>query len=361
MTARPGFQLHHLTRKAPHDAPTVAASIAQLLLDMTCQGDPDRMKALCRAEGIDPALLADPDGRLPRADVDRLAQHLTRQASDPRLGFQALALSHPSVFQVVGFAMMGCPSLLEAMRCLARYTPILDESAQARVTREGDAYRLVVDSAAHPPPLVLDAGLAALLGFCLFITGGQPLLVREAAFAYPEPADLSAHRALLGPARLRFGTRSAELLMDAAQLERPLTGAARALQALHRQIAALQLDAVRHGRLLGNQVRQHIAEQLDGSAPTLQSVAHAMHRSPRSLQRALSMEGSSFKTLLDDTRRGLAHLYLHHSQRPLKEISYQLGFRELSSFYRACTRWFGQTPLHYRHAQGKPAAVKAVR
>ena len=350
--------LPHLDQ--PPGAPMVAASTAQLLLNMALEGDPARETELCQTVGIDPAVLTHPDGRLPRASVDLLAERLAALTGDPHLGFRALQRSHPSVFQVVGYAMLGCTSLLEAMRCLARCLPILDDSLRASVARESGGYRLLVDSQAPPPPpLLLDTGLAALMGFCRFMAGGQPLRLHEISFPYPAPADLSAHRALLGSARLHFDAPKVSILLDAAQLERRLTGASPALQTLQRHAVRLQLDAARRGRLLSSQVHQHIVEQLDGRAPTLHSIAQAMGRSARSLQRELSMEGTAFTTLLDDSRRSLAHLYLQHSQVPLKELSYQLGFGELSSFYRACMRWFGQTPLSYRRAA--TAAAPAAR
>lgn len=93
----------------------VAAPTAQLLLSMALEGDPARVAELCQAVGIDPAVLTHPDGRLPRASVDHLAERLTALTGDPRLGFRALQRSHPSVFQVVGYAMLGCTSLLDAM------------------------------------------------------------------------------------------------------------------------------------------------------------------------------------------------------------------------------------------------------
>jgi AraC-like DNA-binding protein len=305
-------------------------------------------------------VLADPQGRLPGEVVERLATRLGRESGNPRLGFQALERSHPNVFQTVGFAMMSCSCLLDALQCLARCTPVLNDGLTARVEHEAAGYRFVLQGAL-PPPLLHDTGLAALLGFCRFMTGGEPLRVLEACIPDPPPAKLDAHRALLGTARLRFDEPQIALLLDATQLERPLVGATVALQALHRQLANLQLDAVRHNRLTSHEVRQHIAQQLDGRAPTLRTVAETMGRSPRSLQRALSQEGSSFTALLDDTRRGLAHLYLHHSQLPLKELAFQLGFGELSSFYRACMRWFGQTPRGYRRSAATEAGAAAGR
>lgn len=339
-------------------AATVAASLGRLLLEMAYDGDAQRIAAVSRAEGIDPANLSRPDGRLLLQDVERLVARVAADVPDPQLGFRAYERSHPGVFQTVGFAMMGCSSLLEAMRCLARHLPILSDRNCAHVVREAAGYRLCFERAPVVSPLLSEMALAALLGFCRFMTGGEPLRVIEIGFDYPAPADLSAYRALLGNARMHFGEPEVGMLMDAEQLERPLAGASAAVQRLQQELARLQLDAVRHRRLISIQVRQYIAENLEGRAPALETVAAALGRSSRSLQRELAMEGSTFSVLLDDTRRGLAQLYLQHSQVPLKVLAFQLGFGEASSFHRACMRWFGQTPLACRN--GAAAAERSA-
>ncbi|PMV22754.1 MULTISPECIES: helix-turn-helix domain-containing protein [unclassified Pseudomonas] len=74
-------------------------------------------------------------------------------------------------------------------------------------------------------------------------------------------------------------------------------------------------------------------------------------RSARSLQNALEKEGTNFTHLQDDCRRLLARALLLHSSRSLKYIALTVGFRELSSFHKACLRWFGASPGQYREAK----------
>ena len=73
-----------------------------------------------------------------------------------------------------------------------------------------------------------------------------------------------------------------------------------------------------------------------------------LFRSQRTLQRRLQEEGTSFQTLLDDTRRELAEQYLAQPGMSLLEIAYLLGFADPSNFFRAFRRWFDATPGEYR-------------
>jgi AraC-like DNA-binding protein len=87
-----------------------------------------------------------------------------------------------------------------------------------------------------------------------------------------------------------------------------------------------------------------LAVMLPKGPPHREDVAVRLMMSERTLQRRLAEEGTSFTTLVDDTRRELARQSLSCGELSLKMLSFQLGFSEPSAFYRACKRWFGMTP-----------------
>jgi AraC-like DNA-binding protein len=73
--------------------------------------------------------------------------------------------------------------------------------------------------------------------------------------------------------------------------------------------------------------------------------------SPRNLHRRLTNEGTSFKALLLETRQELARQYINDSTKTLTEISFLLGFSEVSSFSRAYRRWTGRSPSKARSVE----------
>ena len=91
-------------------------------------------------------------------------------------------------------------------------------------------------------------------------------------------------------------------------------------------------------------VQDILATLLPKGPPHRDAVAARLMMSERTLQRRLAEEGTSFSTLVDDTRRELARQALEAGELSLKMLSFQLGFSEPSAFYRACKRWFGMTP-----------------
>lgn len=72
----------------------------------------------------------------------------------------------------------------------------------------------------------------------------------------------------------------------------------------------------------------------------------AMH--PRSLQRKLHEEGTSFELIKDQLRQQLLLQYLVDSQASMSQIASVLGFSEQSALSRACKNWFGMTPRQLR-------------
>jgi AraC-like DNA-binding protein len=71
----------------------------------------------------------------------------------------------------------------------------------------------------------------------------------------------------------------------------------------------------------------------------------------RQLQRHLQAEGTSFQTLVDNTRKELALRHLQNPETPIHDIAFLLGFSEPSAFQRAFKRWTGETPRTYRKTQ----------
>ena len=69
--------------------------------------------------------------------------------------------------------------------------------------------------------------------------------------------------------------------------------------------------------------------------------------SPRTLQRRLGAEGTTFDVLLDGVRSSRA-LALIDTGAALSEVAFALGYSEPSAFHRAFRRWTSTTPRKWR-------------
>ncbi len=76
--------------------------------------------------------------------------------------------------------------------------------------------------------------------------------------------------------------------------------------------------------------------------------AHFIQDQGMAVHRRLQQEGTTFRVILNEVRSELADQYIQDSSLNLNEISYLLGFSEMSSFSRAFKRWTGDPPSFYR-------------
>jgi AraC-like DNA-binding protein len=101
-------------------------------------------------------------------------------------------------------------------------------------------------------------------------------------------------------------------------------------------------------KLMRDRILNYLTVNAYLGVATLEEVAFNFNISSRTLQRKLHEEGSSFQELADSIRKSIALDYLQAGNYPVKEISYILGYNELSAFTRAFKRWTGCTPMDYR-------------
>ncbi len=85
-----------------------------------------------------------------------------------------------------------------------------------------------------------------------------------------------------------------------------------------------------------------------GPSPGLEEVAARLNISRRTLIRRLKREGTSYRQILDEVHRSLAHEYLVSTRWAVAEVGYRLGYQDAANFGRAFRRWYGVSPGEYR-------------
>ena len=101
---------------------------------------------------------------------------------------------------------------------------------------------------------------------------------------------------------------------------------------------------------VAERVRATLLETLPAGDPTITAVTHRLATSPRTLQRQLNAEGTTFQAVLATTREDLARHYLHLGDLSTPDIAYLLAYDDTNSFYRAFKTWTGTTPDALRTA-----------
>jgi AraC-like DNA-binding protein len=180
------------------------------------------------------------------------------------------------------------------------------------------------------------------------------------AFEFNAPPSKVEHlRVFACP--VRFRQPSNEFTLSRATWDAPGRASSSELLRTLEAHADRLIAGLRTERALAADVARLVAEELQGGTLTLASIARRMAMSPRTLQRRLELEHTTFADVLDQTRRHFADAYLREPNLALTEIAYLLGFSEPSAFTRAFQRWYGVPPSTYRGVTLRGSNVRESR
>jgi len=322
---------------------SVAALIADAIEHYGLDSDP-----IVREAGIDPKGPYSPNDRLPVKPLQRLWRLAALYTGDPCFGLTYAAFIQPAALHGLGLAWAASDNLANGLHRLVRYQRIISTSLDIRVIQDPGCYQVIFHTrlpGRRMEPVSVDATLAAFLRMCRIIAGPD-IRPTEVLLDHVSPECTDRFHAFFA-CPVEFGARDNRILFSRKMLEHPLSTAH---PGLARANDAMVIDYLRHfdRSNLSTQVRARIIENLPDGMPTQASVARSLNLSLRNLQRKLHTEGTSFKALMEETRKELALQYLRGSNRPILEIAFLLGFSETSNFSRAFRRWVGISPKAYR-------------
>jgi AraC-like DNA-binding protein len=304
--------------------------------------------ALFHESGLEMRALTDPDSRFPTERVSLLWQLAAARSGNPAIGLANSIIVKPASFDVVAYTMMSSPHLLGVLERLSRYVAIVSDAANLVVDEDEEGYRMILElfGGGQPVPRQrFEFDLMTILSFCRWVTNRDlcPLAVE---LRFSPPADLQPYQEAF-KCPLRFNASANALLFARADVISSLPTAHPLLAEVHERLASEHLQRLDHAQM-SSRVRGAMIRHLSHGEPRRAEIASALKMSGRTLQRHLEGEGTTFERLLDDTRRELAQQYLGQTDVSLADATYLLGFRSQSSFFRACKRWFGTSPRHYR-------------
>lgn len=251
----------------------------------------------------------------------------------------------------VALAAQNCETVGDAIACFQRFMHTHNEGLEMRVRTLGRGTVLISQVMLlrrAPPHTQLDERNVAMVADGLRLLGGNACRPQRALLTHDARLPLARYRTAFG-CPVEFGQDCAGLEVSAADLRRPIRGQNPRL----RRVATEFLERLGAGSAaaLRRRVRDAVKPLLGSGRGDNGSVAHALHLHPRTLQRRLADEGTSFDAIRDDVRREMAEHYLTSSALPLSQISALLGYGEQSALTRSCRRWFGRPPLAMRKAR----------
>ncbi|WP_235687725.1 AraC family transcriptional regulator, partial [Mycobacterium tuberculosis] len=236
---------------------------------------------------------------------------------------------------------------------MAAYSPVI----AIRITplagqRSFIALEFLLDEpASYPQTMELALGVA--LGVIRLLLGADyaPLAVHLPH----DPLTPEAFYLQYFGCRPYFAERVGGFTMRTADLSRPLNRD----DVAHRVVVDYLSSITPLGEGIVESVRTIVRQLLPTGAATLNVVAEQFHLHPKTLQRRLAEENTTFVILVDRVRKDVADRYLRTTGIGLTHLARELGYAEQSVLTRSCKRWFGTGPAAYRNQARLQTTVSA--
>ncbi len=195
-------------------------------------------------------------------------------------------------------------------------------------------------------PYTSESFFATLIKFTRMLMGND-VVVRLLRFRHAPP-DYASQYDEFFHIPVAFNQQVDCLEFDQELLDIPLHGNFPALHHQAEQLVEQRLarQSQRHG--MAAQLHRLFENDSKLLAGPIDPVAAQLNMHPRSLQRRLQAEGTSFAELQSEARLAVSVKSLQHSRESLDSLSDRLGFSDRRSFTRAFKRWTGVSPSQYR-------------
>lgn len=327
----------------------VASTYVQLLLEYLQQSELAAEQLLNQEQLslLDTSRAGGSQSRISRTVFSAMLRHVQQQVQQPALGLELAKKISAAHLGVLGYLILACSSLGEALVRMDRYGRLIDDAIEMQIRQIDDQIEL-----SWPPLLTaadavfVELGVAAVVQFARNITG-QHAAMTAVGFAHWHEGAMQPYRQFFGciPS---FSQPATFLRFPIAYLSLPLRQPDAVLLDILEMQANQALALLPRTDVFLQDVRRLLIRFCREGAPTLEQVADSLHLTPRTLQRRLAEHEVRFQVLLDEVRLQLCEQYLQDDRLQLTDIAALLGYSDQSALTRAYRRWTGRTPYQQR-------------
>lgn len=285
-------------------------------------------------------------------DTWQQAEQLTQ---DPLIGLHIGERIHPMDFGLLGQLMMNCHSLGEAIEQVFAAEFVLNNAfaSQVIITKELAINRIYDGQyEANTMRHVAEQDISALINIGAFVMNrdycdsDRPI---EVHFRHSAGGSVAEYERTLG-CPVKFDQQYSQVIFPIAVLEQPIYNPSpRVAKLLAAELQSL-IEDIELSDTLATRIWRYLRTQDFAALPDIEQTACHFNMTPRTLQRHLQQEETSFQYELNQFKAVLAKNMLNNKKQPISKTAYNLGFHDLSSFHKAFKRWTGLTPGEYQRS-----------
>jgi AraC-like DNA-binding protein len=302
--------------------------------------------------GVSLSILTDLGARIPHSTVVQVWDAFADHCKEPAFGLIAAGFIGGAPLDILDHALLRAPTLRELTVRFQRYQSLFHDANDVAVIETGALltmrHRLSSsDGTTLARSRHLVEFILALWATRFRIATCKPLLSLATTFRHEAPIDRTLHRAMFGD-DVTFGAEHDSITIERSLVDEPLASADAVALAAFDVHLALELGK-RAKASFAECVRVAVVEQIKRGRFDIDAAARSIACSRRTLQRRLTTDGTSFREVLDNARREVAleAIMRGGAMTTVTDLTFLLGFSELSAFSRAFRRWTGKSPATY--------------
>ena len=296
------------------------------------------VEVLAATSGTDLAVLTDTSGRPPRDALGRLWRAAMAETNDRHLGLATAQVWEPRADHLVVLLLTSAETLGDGLEVALRFQELLAHGRVITVVDDPNQHALQLNKIEHELPVTpneIEFLAVVVVKMLRFATDGcfKP---QEVQFDHPYRGDIQKYTRAFG-CSVTFGHERTRILIDDVAWGLPLAHRNVSLHGQLRGVAA-GLHAALESHAFIDIVRDRINVMLPLGQSSVEAVASALHMTPRTLQRRLREDGTTFRALVDATRKSILLGCIERNQTA-DEIMRNAGYTNTRAFRRALKRW----------------------
>ena len=304
---------------------------------------------LLKGSGIETHDLDDPNVLVTPVQEISVMRNIVKLVPDPKIGLIIGLHYHIGITGMIGSAAISSDTLLDAIKLLFQFPELLITYFHYDLRVKEDLAFLRLKELVDVKDLrrfICEREIASIFRVANDAIG-VPVRASEIRFAYPKPSYASYYKELF-QCPVLFNADNHLLVFDSNYLFQQLPMANPLTRKIYEEECRQLSLRINKRETITKRIRQEITLH-KGSFPNYEQFARYMNMTPRTLNRRLTAEGTSYRDLVSSILKKKAIHLLRTTNLSSDQIAEELGYSSLAHFYRAFKRWTGQNPGNYRN------------
>lgn len=328
---------HSLVRVGP------LTNIPKMLSSLGCKPEP-----IIEAAGFTLAEFKDPENKLPFLAAAKLLAQCVAITGDKSFGFLLGQHAEPSHLGIAGFLLQSAADVKTALNSLIKFLTLHDQGGRVTISiKENTAFfeYTITEPDAEAVAQIYDLSIVLACKIMRALCGEQwnpdtVQLVRQ------ETEDLTPYQ-LYFQAPIHFNSNRGLITFHKSWLDHPIPSANPLLQQhLLKEAEKLLAEQSEHFVALLQKLLQQCLTSRQCVTATQLATQLGVHE--RTLNRHLTLHGTSFRQELEQIRYAISRQLLTETNESLTNIAISLGYSHSGAFSRAFKQWSGESPSGWR-------------